>query len=485
MKCPKCGSEIKEGHLYCEKCGEEIRIVPDFDATVDEKINISFTDDIDTAGVIEELGKVATKEIGKSLELEATKEINLDLDIKQDQLSDKKPGDKLIVKALVMTGAICAVLALLGYLINTKVNNYYSVDNQYEAAFEQFEDGDYEKSIKTLKHAISISPDDIRLKILVADNYFMLEKYDESNAVLYEILNDFPEDTTIYEKIIKNNESKQDYNAINTLLEELDNDELKQKYSKYFTGSVNFSVDSGSYNEIINLELSSSDGAKIYYTLDGSEANEKSLVYTKPLEFDSGEYVVNAIAVNDFGIKSENEVREYVVDFFVPDSPVIKTKSGVYNVPTPVEVSFADYDICYYTIDGEDPTLEDEKYVGPIPMYIGKHIYKFATISNKGVSSEVVSVEITLDLIVLIDMEIAHNSIESWKAATGSTDYKYKCEQACVYNNSTYYIINEYSETSEGKELTGNHYAVDVLTGLPYRALLNKSTGQYTLEALR
>ena len=25
MKCPRCGSEMKDGMLFCEHCGEEIR----------------------------------------------------------------------------------------------------------------------------------------------------------------------------------------------------------------------------------------------------------------------------------------------------------------------------------------------------------------------------------------------------------------------------------------------------------------------------
>ena len=40
MTCPKCGNEIKEGHLYCDVCGEEIRIVPDFDETVDDPLRL-------------------------------------------------------------------------------------------------------------------------------------------------------------------------------------------------------------------------------------------------------------------------------------------------------------------------------------------------------------------------------------------------------------------------------------------------------------
>ena len=47
MKCPNCGNEISEGHLICEKCGYEIRVVPDFDPSVDEPVPaiISIDDD--------------------------------------------------------------------------------------------------------------------------------------------------------------------------------------------------------------------------------------------------------------------------------------------------------------------------------------------------------------------------------------------------------------------------------------------------------
>ena len=39
MRCPKCGTEIPEGTLYCEKCGEDIHIVPDYDPSIDLNID--------------------------------------------------------------------------------------------------------------------------------------------------------------------------------------------------------------------------------------------------------------------------------------------------------------------------------------------------------------------------------------------------------------------------------------------------------------
>ena len=486
MICPKCGSTIQEGHLYCETCGEEIRIVPDFDATVDENINISFTDEYDTAGVIQELSKVATKEIAKEIDIEATKEININ-SVKHtsiDRLDDKKPDDKIVIKALVIAGAVCLVIVFLVLMINRRINDYYSIDKQYEKAFDYFESEQYDESVKILKHAHSIDSEDIRISILLSDNYYMLGKYDESNAVLYELINQ-NDDPNIYERIIKNYEALNDYSSISKLLNDINDEEILNIYKQYKVSNVSFSVESGVYDSKQTVVLSSDEESTIYYTLDGQNADENALLYNGPIELEAGEYIINAVAINKFGVKSENTIAEYTIDYFVPDAPIIKTTGGTYNVPTPIEADFADYEVCYYTIDGEDPTIEDEKYIGPIPMYIGKHTYKFAVISNKGVSSDVVSVDISLEMVVLLDMETATNAIISWKKLSGNTDYSYKCEQACVTNNSTYYIINEYDESDEEKEPTGNHYAVDVLNGLSYKAILNKSTGEYTLEALR
>ena len=61
MKCPKCGTELKDGHLYCEKCGEEIHIVPDYEPEIEYSMHETLSGIVED--VLEEVPD-STKEKG-------------------------------------------------------------------------------------------------------------------------------------------------------------------------------------------------------------------------------------------------------------------------------------------------------------------------------------------------------------------------------------------------------------------------------------
>ena len=501
MKCPKCGNEIEDGKLYCGVCGEEIRIVPDFDATVDETINLSMT------GVIEPIDGTGSDILSQTKEIKSTTVETIELTGTDSKTEEKwvKPSKRNL--AFIVTLIVLGILFIV--LIYSKVNKYYSFDSLHERAFEQYESGNYNGSISTIKRALN-QQSDLGMQLLLADDYLALSKDDEALAVLFNIMEESPSDVNVIERIIGVYENKSDYHSISELLYSVNDETLYGKYSIYLKPELEFSIPGGAYDEAKELTLSGPDGSRIYYTLDGTEPTDSSPMYLEPILLDTGEYTVNAVCFSEKGIKSETVSANYIVDAYIPPMPVINIKSGKYNTPAMISVSFdraLATDDCYITIDGDDPTVDDNKYTHPIAMYIGNHSYKFAFISEKGVSSEVYNLETSLDLICLVDMGTATNNLKAWATLNGkmTSGIDYKCEQAIIYNNATYYIINEYenkeiikkaTDTLDGSSengadettivsvQTGNHYAVDVLTGLTFKARLNESSGDYTLEPI-
>lgn len=501
MKCPKCGNEIEDGKLYCGVCGEEIRIVPDFDATVDETLNLSMT------GVIDQIDGTEGDILSQTKEIKSTTVETIDLSGVDTKTEEKwvKPSKRNL--AFIVTLVVLGILFIV--LIYSKVNNYYSFDSLHERAFEQYEAGNYNGSIATIKRALN-SQTDSGMQLLLADDYLALSKDDEALAVLYSIMEESPSDLNVIERIIGIYENRSEYNSISELIYNVNDETLYSKYDKYLKPEIEFSIPAGAYDEAKELEILGPQGSRIYYTLDGTEPTDSSSMYLEPIELDSGEYTVNAICFSEKGISGEVVSANYIVDAYIPPRPVVNIKAGKYNTPEMISVSFTQAlatDDCYYTIDGDEPTVDDNKYTHPIAMYIGNHSYKFAFISEKGVPSEVFNLDASLDLICLVDMGTATNNLKAWATLNGkmTSGIDYKCEQAIVYNGTTYYIINEYEnkeiikkatdalessddngsdETTVVSVQTGSHYAVDVLTGLTFKARLNESSGEYTLEPI-
>jgi len=490
MNCPKCGSEIQEGHLYCEKCGEEIIIVSEVDGVLDENIR-------------QNLASVVNDELNnKKGLLTITREFGLTKDLAE--LKKTRPADissnnevKSINTKLIIALAILAIVVLvLTIFISNSISSYVSYEKQYEQALEYFDEGKYEESVKKIKRVISKSPDEFSPKLLLCDNYYEMGKYDEALAVLEKLMIEYPSDMNVYERLVKNYEAKGDSDAISKLISDSSDDSVKFVYGDYTQPSVNFSPNGGTYDETQFVVLSSDMEGEIYYTIDGSEPSENSLRYYEPIEISSGEVTIKAISINAKGVRSGISEMKYVIDFVIPEMPQLDLMPGQFTSPSLVSVTVTEGEKCYFTIDGEDPTEESEEYSGPIPMYIGTHIYKFACISDKGISSEVVEAEYVLDIVNLVNMGTAVDNLCLLLNTRGITtnDKTYKCEQACVVNGVTYYIINEYegneisSATPEGDtdiidKKTGNIYAVDVITGLTFKAIFDKESGTYSLSA--
>ncbi|HOO28009.1 MAG TPA: chitobiase/beta-hexosaminidase C-terminal domain-containing protein [Lachnospiraceae bacterium] len=303
MVCPKCNAELKEGHLYCENCGAEIRIVPDFEPEIEESMNLSLS------GVAEAISEP------QSIENEQKK--------KSQKKRRAKSGKKMMVTSSLAFFALCVVgVIVIG------LSRYYSYDYQYEKAMREYESGNFESAVITAKHAVSINPDEEKSKLLLADTYFSLQKYDESIAVLMGMLDLFPDDSDIYERLVANYEIKGDVESIGELIKNCGDNTIMAEFDAYVSVAPSFSIEEGTYYEAEFLSLLSDGNGTIYYTLDGELPDEHSKKYKSPISLKEGTTVVSAIYVNEKGIVSDPVQKTYTIKFKLPKVPVLLTKAG-------------------------------------------------------------------------------------------------------------------------------------------------------------
>lgn len=102
---------------------------------------------------------------------------------------------------------------------------------------------------------------------------------------------------------------------------------------KYIHTELTFSRESGFYEEPFELELSAPIGAKIYYTLDGSEPDENAALYVDPLKIDDATAHPNTYSM-----------RTDVSAEFLSDSPVNKSPGYLIDKCTVVRAVYQDAD---------------------------------------------------------------------------------------------------------------------------------------------
>ncbi|MBQ8598457.1 MAG: chitobiase/beta-hexosaminidase C-terminal domain-containing protein, partial [Lachnospiraceae bacterium] len=266
---------------------------------------------------------------------------------------------------------------------------------------------------------------------------------------------------------------------------------------QYMAMTPEFSYEAGSYEKVIPLKISANTSGTIYYTLDGSEPDEHSTVYTAPIFLESGEYQVGAVFINDYGIKSSVARNWYMINLTVPDQPELLLYSGEYNVPTMIEVAMPEEGTVYYTTDGSNPTGDSLVYTGPIEMPLGKSNFKFVTISDEGVSSQVVSRSFDFDLKTDVSTQQAIVNVISALYNRGVLrdlqGHSFEIEGRYVFEYDTiveipnlgyYYVLNEFVEEPNGNKVrTERLYAVEVYSGAANR-LTYDANGQMGLIPL-
>lgn len=489
MICPNCGCEMQEDHLYCEKCGMEIRIVPDFEPEIENSI-------------IETLSTVAEEIEGKKPE---------DKEVPQpEQGEEKKPEDEIQEEfftevqgknRMLMSVVIFSAAALVLTVFALFMYHRFSVSYQVDTARKYADSGKYKEAVSYLDKARELESENAEIALLQSSYYYLMGESQQAIDLLKDLIVtthlSYENEEKAYERIIAILNEEERYTEINDLLLACPNEEIVTLFQNYLAMEPEFSYTGGSYDEIVPLKLSANTTGKIYYTLDGSTPTENSAVYTAPIFLESGVYQVTAFFVNDYGIESKTVRNWYEINLTIPDAPEVLLYSGTYHIPTKIEIALPGTGSIYYTTDGSEPNINSLLYTEPIDIPLGRSNFKFAVISEEGVSSETISrsyefkleTDITTDKAVnrimeaLVNREVLIDMQGNAQGVKGK--YRFQYSSIVELNETYYYILNEYFRDQNGNETKTEHlYAVEVYTGAPNRLIYDEN-GEMGLISLQ
>lgn len=457
MKCPNCGADMPKGSLYCEQCGQDIQIVPDFEPEVELNIEKTISE------IAEDIIKDGQDTYAWNNPVESP--------------AIRKPKRRFKLGIILTVILICCVIAVAGGIFYCRYN---SVEYQSSQAAKYMEEQEYDKAAKHYERALELSENDVVIMFRLAEVNFLKNNKIEYEYLLRRIVNSEEVTTdqiaSAYGKLIAIYRARDDFKSVNELLLSSDNEEVMRIYQSYMALPPEFSIQEGFYTGIQPLKIIPYGTGKVYYTMDGSLPDENSAMYTAPIILEDGDYTICAYFVNEYGIASEYVTRSYHVVSEALPMPALSVVGGEYQFPINIEVLGDEEDV-YYSTDGSTPTMASTPYSEPIPMPLGKTVFRFVRI-KEGRTSEVVERIYTLTLnteytTVQAEQDVVAYILQSGRiydsdghfdGTAGMLKYRYQYVTN-IDQVADFYVISEIYVDLQGNDVrTGNYYAVNAYT---------------------
>lgn len=363
MKCVKCGAEMKEGCVYCSVCGNEAQIVSDYSVLEDDYLR-----------------KLLEEENQPKKQTHSEPKKNAELAPKK-KMSNKVP---IIVVCFILLVAITAGVIIK---LNIDHKNANSYDYQVQMAEQETVDKNYENALQYYKTALSLKPQDIPVRLAMANIYIDQKNYDSAMVLLIEVIELDTANQEAYRSLIHIYEEKEDYDSIAELASDIKDTEILELFEGYIVAEPVFSPIAGKYEEYVTVTLFSIEEYDIYYTMNGEDPDATyGTLYDEdegiPLEA-AGEYELKAVCINDKGICSDVVRAEYEVELLPPEYATVTPDGGRISSDTLITIEAEENCIIYYTWDGTDPTELSTRYDAPIEIPYGNNVLSVLVVDNE------------------------------------------------------------------------------------------------------
>ncbi len=367
MKCIFCGSEIKEGSLFCQNCGKEQQIVPDYNVFEDEYLKT----------LLEEEGR-------KDIEDAMTRKSQTSMDNKEKQNKEAEKKKKTIIIASIVA-AVVLLGIVIGVVISMQKNkNASSFDYQFEQAKIAEQSGDDSEAIQYLEKAIALKNSSVEARELLAKLYMKEKAYDSVILNCKELIRLDSSNEFAYATLIDIYEKQGKTDEIVKLSKSVDSISILDLFANYMVTPPVFSLEAGTYDDFIELELSTKGVYNIYYTLDGKDPVKNGILYKEPIKIEEeGIVEIKAVCVNEKSVTSEVASNKYKLELKQPDMPNVSPDGGQFTAPSTVTVEVPEGCVAYYTWDGTTPSVASTMYSGPIDVPEGDNVLAVILINTK------------------------------------------------------------------------------------------------------
>lgn len=413
--------------------------------------------------------------------------------INEEELNDKTS------EALMRFFGIITGIAVI-FIAVCFITGYYFLYSSYSANYRRGEEaeqrGDYENALKHYSKALD-KTDNKEKKIEVLNNLINISELQETDlnvkSYLFDLIVADPTDKDAVLRLKELYLESGDIESVFDLASEIRDYETSELLYDIILNQPEFNYKSGTYDESINLTITSSEGCKVFYTTDGSPAGVNSIPYTEPIIISSsGTTTIHAVSVNPDGIVSDDYAAVYEIISSKVDSPNVFPQSGTYNTDTEIVIDIPSGYTAYYTLDGSEPGTDSSVYKKGMIIPYGNHVFTVKFINTNGNSSESVSrvyifepeYDIALnEAFFLLKEELVSSEVLSEVNGIPYTQNganpEFDCKTIITLNSELYY--NVLMTDTYGGEC---EYAVNVNNGAVFKLEKNES-GSYYLTAVK